>query len=84
MAVKLKDIYLGVPDGATEAESKNFEELFYDPNNKYDELMDNEEKFLVIGNKGAGKTYLAKYVSDCRQSPAFAGFCYFVGTAFLI
>mgnify|MGYP000606352445 FL=1 len=62
MAVKLKDIYLGVPDGATEAESKNFEELFYDPNNKYDELMDNEEKFLVIGNKGAGKTYLAKYV----------------------
>ena len=62
MAVKLKDIYLGVPDGATEAESKNFEELFYDPNNKYDELMNNEEKFLVIGNKGTGKTYLAKYV----------------------
>ena len=23
-------------------------------------------------------------LSDCRQSPAFAGFCYFVGTAFLI
>lgn len=61
MSVKLKDIYLGVPDGATEAENKNFEELFYDSNNKYDELMKNDEKFLVVGNKGTGKTYLAKY-----------------------
>mgnify|MGYP000691838159 CR=1 FL=1 len=30
------------------------------------------------------KGSLIQTVSDCRQSPAFAGFCYFVGTAFLI
>ena len=59
---KLKNIYLGVPDGATEAQNEKFQELFYDPNNKYDELMGSDEKFLVIGNKGTGKTYLANYV----------------------
>ena len=67
---KLKNIYLGVPDGATEAQNQNFQELFYDPNNKYDELMGSEEKFLVIGSKGTGKTYLANYVmskSACKE-----------------
>ena len=59
---KLKDMYLGVPDGATEAQNEIFQELFYDPNNKYDELMGSSEKFLVIGSKGTGKTYLANYV----------------------
>lgn len=60
--IKLKDIYLGVPDGATEAQNERFQELFFDPNNKYDELMESNEKFLVIGSKGTGKTYLANYV----------------------
>lgn len=60
--VKLKDIYLGVPDGATEAQNEKFQELFYDPNNKYDELMKSNEKFLVVGSKGTGKTYLANYI----------------------
>lgn len=65
---KLKDIYLGVPDGATEAQKQNFQELFYDPNNKYDELMGSDEKFLVIGSKGTGKTYLANYVLSKASS----------------
>lgn len=73
MSVKLKDIYLGVPDGATEAENKNFEELFYDSNNKYDELMKNDEKFLVVGNKGTGKTYLAKYALLKASKKMFEG-----------
>lgn len=60
--VKLKDLYLGTPDGAVEARNKKFEELFFDPNNKYKELITNDEKFLVLGSKGTGKTYLAKYV----------------------
>lgn len=61
LSVKLKDIYFGIPDGAAEAQNENFEELFYDQNNKYEELMNNNEKFLVIGSKGTGKTYLAHY-----------------------
>lgn len=59
---KLKDLYLGTPDGAMEAQNEKFEELFFDPNNKYEELIKNDEKFLVIGSKGTGKTYLANYV----------------------
>lgn len=60
--VELKDLFIGVPDGAMEAQNENFKELFYDPNSKYDELINNDEKFLVIGNKGTGKTYLANYI----------------------
>lgn len=45
-----------------EAQNEKFEELFFDPNNKYEELIKNDEKFLVIGSKGTGKTYLANYV----------------------
>lgn len=60
--VELKDLFIGVLDGAMEAQNENFKELFYDPNSKYDELINNDEKFLVIGNKGTGKTYLANYI----------------------
>ena len=67
-SIKLKDLYIGLTDGASEAQNEKFEELFYDPNNKYDELMNNSDKFLVLGSKGAGKTYLANYVL-CK-SPA--------------
>lgn len=62
MSVKLKDLYIGVPDGATEAQDEKFEELFFDPNNKYEELMSNNDKFIILGSKGTGKTYLANYV----------------------
>lgn len=66
-SVKLKDLYVGIPDGATEAQNEKFQELFFDPNNKYEELMKNDEKFLIIGSKGTGKTYLANYV--LKKSP---------------
>lgn len=61
-SVKLKDLFLGISDGAVEAKEENFQELFFDPNNKYEELMSSNEKFLILGNKGTGKTYLANYV----------------------
>ena len=32
--VKLKDLYMGLPDGEVEARDKRFQELFFDPNNK--------------------------------------------------
>lgn len=69
-SVKLNELFLGISDGAVEAKEEKFEELFYDPYNKYNELMSNNEKFLVLGNKGTGKTYLANYImkkSDKKQ-----------------
>ena len=61
-SVKLKDLFLGISDGAVEAKQDNFQELFFDPNNKYDELMSSNEKFIILGSKGTGKTYLANYI----------------------
>lgn len=36
--ITLKDIYFGRADGSQEAEDKNFENLFYKGNKKYDLL----------------------------------------------
>lgn len=66
--VKLKDLYMGLPDGEVEARDKRFQELFFDPNNKYNEIINSNEKFLIIGSKGTGKTYLSKYIVE--QSPS--------------
>nr|DAO94620.1 MAG TPA: adenylate kinase [Caudoviricetes sp.] len=59
--ITLKDIYLGRADGSQEAEDKNFENLFYKGNKKYDLLNENHDKFIISGRKGTGKTILAKY-----------------------
>ena len=53
--VKLKDLYMGLPDGEVEARDKRFQELFFDPNNKYNEIINSNEKFLIIGSKGTNK-----------------------------
>ena len=37
--ITLKDIYFGRADGSQEAEDKNFENLFYKGNKKYDLFM---------------------------------------------
>jgi len=60
--VKLSNLYFGQPDGTVEAKHNLFEELFYDPNNKYEDLITLQEKFMIIGSKGTGKTYLANYI----------------------
>lgn len=64
-AIKFKELYIGTADGETEAQNEHFEELFYDPNNKYEELFNNG-KFIITGSKGSGKTYLAHYV--CKKA----------------
>lgn len=64
--ITLKDIYLGRADGSQEAEDKNFENLFYKGNKKYDLLNENHDKFIISGRKGTGKTILAKLV-DCLE-----------------
>ena len=61
-----KDFYIGTPDGETESKNEKFEELFYDSNNKYSELVKNRHKFMILGSKGSGKTYLANYI--CKKA----------------
>lgn len=57
----LNEFYIGCPDGETESKRKEFEELFCDSYGKYEELINCPEKFIIIGRKGSGKTYLAQY-----------------------
>lgn len=59
--VKLKEFNIGQVSGENEARSKNFEELFYTGNKKYEELK-NPEKYIIMGRKGTGKTLLAYYL----------------------
>lgn len=64
MLVKIKDIYFGDVEGKDEAaearERDNFESIFYSGFHWYEEMLE-PKKFLVIGQKGTGKTLLAEY-----------------------
>lgn len=64
MDVLLKDLCLGFADGDTESSKDNFKDLFYTGNNKYDEITDNEMKFIISGQKGTGKTILGRYLEE--------------------
>ncbi|OEE38676.1 P-loop ATPase, Sll1717 family [Vibrio anguillarum] len=60
--LELKDLYLGQNDGKKEAIYKdNFEEFFINENSILDQVQ-RKEKFLVLGRKGSGKTFLAHYM----------------------
>lgn len=61
MDIDLKDIFIGKANGLEEAENEKFEDLFYTGNLKYQQLVENEDKFIISGRKGTGKTILAKY-----------------------
>ena len=56
----LKDINVGFADGEKEAEESNFLDIFYNENNKYEQLL-KKNNFIISGRKGTGKTILAKY-----------------------
>lgn len=62
MTVYLKDLYFGCADGDTESNKKDFLDLFYKGNNKYDEIVNNPLKFIIHGQKGTGKTILGRYI----------------------
>lgn len=68
MAVYLKDLYFGCADGDTEANEKDFLDLFYKGNNKYDEIVNNPLKFIIYGQKGTGKTILGRYIEKTSKS----------------
>ena len=57
----LSDIFIGNPDGLSEARNKKFDTLFYNKNNKYQLLQADPSKFIITGRKGTGKTLLGKY-----------------------
>ncbi|QYJ70267.1 hypothetical protein K0H59_14675 [Shewanella sp. FJAT-51649] len=60
--LELKELYLGQNDGKKEAIYKdNFEEFFINENGIFDQIQ-RKEKFLVLGRKGSGKTFLAHYM----------------------
>ncbi|MBB2181447.1 hypothetical protein H0486_00875 [Lachnospiraceae bacterium MD1] len=59
--VKLSEIFIGKADGSDESQIDDFSNLFYRGNNKYDELANSSNKFILTGRKGTGKTILAKY-----------------------
>lgn len=57
----LRELFVGDPDGLSEARQDKFTEYFYNKNKKFEELKENKNKFIVTGRKGTGKTLLAKY-----------------------
>lgn len=60
--IKLKNIYLGENDGKKEAAYKNdFEKFFVDIDENFEKIQ-NKKYFLVLGRKGAGKTYFGQYI----------------------
>lgn len=70
--VKLKDIFIGCSDGESESKKSIFVDLFY-KNNKYDETINNPMRFIISGQKGTGKTILAKYIEKtCTSSKSSA------------
>ncbi|AGV72850.1 P-loop ATPase, Sll1717 family [Lactococcus cremoris] len=58
--MQLKNIDFGKADGAKEAMLPNFSEMFYEEGGHYD-VLNNTDKFLIIGRKGTGKTTLSSY-----------------------
>lgn len=61
--IRLEELNFGEIDGKTEAE--NCIDLFFDLNHKSEKLVNNQNKYLIIGEKGTGKTYLASYI--CKR-----------------
>ncbi|HKL79202.1 MAG TPA: hypothetical protein VJ888_02060 [Mobilitalea sp.] len=59
--VTISEIFIGKADGSDESQIDDFSNLFYRGNNKYDELANSSNKFILTGRKGTGKTILAKY-----------------------
>lgn len=64
--VEVGKIDFGKNDGKNEAEKENFIELFYNGNNNYEKL-NNDDCFIITGYKGSGKTLLANYFSKNKS-----------------
>lgn len=72
--MQLSDLFIGYSDGKNEAINRiNFDESFFNYNNIYNKVLQND-KFLVLGRKGTGKTILGEYIKK-RAKPEGDWFC---------
>lgn len=62
MSIELKDIFVGNANGNDEAHNENFSNLYFNENNNYEQILNNNLKFIISGQKGTGKTILAKFI----------------------
>lgn len=67
LTVPISKMFFGAIDGDTEADRKDFENLFYDNLNVFEDMM-RPEKFIISGRKGTGKTFLANYIVKNMES----------------
>lgn len=58
---KLSDLFIGNIDGGKESLREDFERLFYNQDDVYKDLLCGN-KFLIVGRKGTGKTFLSNYI----------------------
>lgn len=67
---RLKDFFIGRNDGKSEATyKKDFENYFYDYKNLYEKALD-QEKYIVLGRKGTGKTILSEFIDKkAKENP---------------
>ncbi|HEM3598258.1 TPA: hypothetical protein U1C22_001259 [Streptococcus suis] len=63
--MELREMNFGKSDGFKESSEPNFTELFYEKDGLYSELRV-QDKYIILGRKGAGKTILASYY--CQKS----------------
>lgn len=73
----LNDIFLGKNDGKKEASYRpDFENYFYDHNKIYQKAMQND-KYLVLGRKGTGKSILGEFIKKkaISDSEWFCNLC---------
>lgn len=66
MSVNIEKIDFGKTDGKSEAEKANFLDLFYDDKN-YFEQLNSDNRFIIYGYKGTGKTMLANVFSKRKE-----------------
>lgn len=59
----LKNIDFGKNDGKNESEQDNFSNLFYKDEKYYAKLI-NDNHYIITGQKGTGKTILARYFAQ--------------------
>lgn len=60
----------GKADGKKESRKSNFESLFYDGDGYYYDLCD-DDKYLIVGRKGTGKSLLTRYFKKMKEKESF-------------
>ena len=63
----LGEMFIGYNDGKKEATYRNdFELYYYDYNRSYEKIL-HDDKYLLLGKKGTGKSLLAEYINKLSQ-----------------